>query len=139
MHFEKKIKIKNLQDILPYPGKTNDDVYPGESYHWYDFSNGADVYSDQINEWMQECLDSVRRELLTGTGDKASSFVRSGNTAVFLFAFKEEDGYSLSFHVTKNYIAAEISGYDPLEDVEFVRVDNRDYRKEFEDKIDDLI
>jgi hypothetical protein len=141
MHFEKKIKIENLRDVLPYPGRTQNDTWPGEDYHWYDFSGGVDVDDYVINGWMQDCLNSVRKELLEGK-DSASSFVRSGNTAVFLFAYKneeEEDNYSLSFNITKKCICGEISDYYPLADVEFIRVDNRDYRKEFEDKIDDLI
>ena len=117
-----KMKIKKISDVLIYPKSVNTDDQ--ETYDWYDFSGGFEVDNETVNEWMQDCLNSVREEILQGA-DKASSYIRSGNTMVTLFAYKQEDGtYSLDYSVTRNYMSANtIYGYDPLEDVEFVEIE----------------
>ena len=117
------MKIKNINDVLVYP--KNIQTEDRDTFDWYDFSGGCDIEHDTVNEWMQDCLESVREEILQGA-DKASSYVRSGNTMVILFAYKQEDGtYDLDYSVTNNYMSAGIAGYDPLEDVEFIRVADR--------------
>jgi len=115
------MKIKKISDVLVYP--KNVQTEDRDTYDWYDFSGGFNVDNETVNEWLQDCLDSVREEILQGA-DKASSYIRSGNTMVTLFAYKQEDGtYSLDYNVTHNYMSSNtIYGYDPLEDVEFVQV-----------------
>jgi len=117
------MKIKNIKDVLVYPKNVHTEGQTEDTFDWYDFSGGYEIDDHSVNEWMQDCLESVREEILQGA-DKASSYIRSGNTMVTLFAYKQEDGtYSLDYNVTHNYMSANtIYGYDPLEDVEFVQV-----------------
>jgi hypothetical protein len=114
------MKIKKISDVLIYPKNVNTE--DRDTYDWYDFSGGYEIDNHSINEWMQDCLDGVREDLLLGV-DKASYYVRSGNTMVTLFAYKQQNGtYNLDYTVTNNYMSAGIDEYDPLEDVEFVQV-----------------
>lgn len=119
------MRIKTLYDVLPYPGVTSNDRDflrdDDLTYDWHDFSVGVDVDSFTINQWLQDCLDSCRERMLKGE-EQVSSFVRSGNTIVTLFAYLHDGTYDLHFIVTKGYLSGEISGYDPTEDVEFEKI-----------------
>jgi serine protease inhibitor len=108
------MKIYKIKDFLSYPDHTD----------WYDFSNGVDVSSDRINEWMQECFESIRKEILSKDNQgKASTYIRSGNSTVIVFAYRNEDlTYDIDFIVTKNYIHGEVFGWNPIEDVEFEKI-----------------
>jgi len=108
------MKIYQIKDFLSYPDHTD----------WYDFSNGSDVDSDQINEWMQECFESLRSQILSKDNQgKASTYIRSGNSAVIAFAYQNDDStYDIDFIVTKNYINGEVCGWNPIEDVEFEKI-----------------
>ena len=107
------MKIYQIKNFFNYSNREN----------WHDFSAGSDVGDDQINQWMQDCFEVLRDQILNDKLEKASTYTRSGNTAVIAFAFMNEDStYNIDFIVTKNYTHGEIYDWNPIEDVEFEKI-----------------
>lgn len=65
---------------------------PSYPEDFYDSSNGVDISNEEINRWIQECIQAINE-------GEESYFISSGNTKVS--AFKLEDGYEVN--VSKGY------------------------------------
>lgn len=90
------------------------------------FNNGIQVQDADINRWVRECIFDIQEQVMTGFNDVNPSAHRSqGNTIVTCIAHqKEKDVYELTVVVAKDYFSAVIPDFNPINDYEFVKVEN---------------
>lgn len=70
--------------------------------HFYDFKNGVEISGETINKWIQECIESLEKDL-----NSEYNYIASGNTLVSVIrAHDDESKYVI--HVSKNYAEAEV-------------------------------
>ena len=65
-------------------------LYPVYPKDFYDFADGVQVQTDEINRWIQEGIEDLR----SGKA-KDSTFLGSGNTMVIVFDMAGDDQYSV--------------------------------------------
>lgn len=64
--------------------------------HYTTFENGIDVEDEDINAMVKDCIEKLERNK-----EDFVSFHMTGNTAIFVFKFEDDDEYDI--YVCKNY------------------------------------
>lgn len=116
--------------------------YPSYEFYKFGSSEGA-VYVDdkQINEWVNNCILSVKQQLENGI-ESPYSFCASGDTIVICFFSQDvqdnvfDDNNYFSVIVAKNYEQGDFF----IEDLKMEEPDKRDISCEIEDiTLNDII
>jgi len=70
---------------------------------FFDFTNGVDCSNGEINAWIKNCINHIKKEIKKGVKNPHANS-RTGNSVVVVTAYKQtNDKYTVEVTVSKAY------------------------------------